>query len=56
MTGADQARRNREDKVGKDNVQIKWSIIGHGEAFKFNSLNVELTGLDGIVVQVKTNG
>lgn len=50
MTGADQAKRSREDEVGKDYIQIKWGIIGHGEAFEFNSFNVELTGLAGIVI------
>lgn len=40
-------QRSREDEVGKDWFQIKWGITGM--ARHFNSLNVELTGLDGIV-------
>lgn len=33
MVGADEAKRSREDEVGKHGVQIKWGITGHGEAF-----------------------
>lgn len=33
VVGADEAKRSREDEVGKDWVQIKWGITGHGEAF-----------------------